>query len=241
MTRMIKGLLFDLDGTLVDHETAAATAFATALTAVTGSAGVDHETARRRWSELEHHAMDRYLAGELTFAGQRRLRITTLVAELGLGIWDEQKADAWFAGYLRHYESAWRAFPDVLASLGALTEERPELRLGILTNGEAGQQRDKVDRAGLSAALPVLVASSDVGVAKPEARIFHLACEAIGLLPSEVVYVGDRLDTDAAAASAAGLLGIWLNRAGTPARTELPVVRTLRELPALLTELTSDG
>ncbi len=238
MSRTIRGLLFDLDGTLVDHDAAAATAFTAALGAVAGSASVDREAARRRWSELEQHAMDRYLSGELTFAAQRRLRITTLVAEFGLGRWEEAQADAWFAGYLRHYESAWQIFPDVRAGLDALADERPGLRLGVLTNGDAGQQRDKVRRVGLDRVLPVLVASGDIGVAKPRAESFHAACEAIGLPPAEVAYVGDRLDTDAAAASGAGLYGIWLNRAGTAVRTELPVVRTLRELPNLLSELT---
>ncbi|GAA3092086.1 HAD family hydrolase [Streptosporangium carneum] len=235
MARTIKGILFDLDGTLVDHDTAAASAFTAALKAVAGSAEVDHEAARRRWSELEHHAMDRYLAGELTFTGQRRLRITTLAAEFGLGSWQEREADAWFAGYLRHYESAWRVFPDVMASLDALVDGRPWLRLGILTNGEAAQQRDKVRRVGLDTALPVLIASSDIGVAKPAPESFHAACETIRLRPSEVAYVGDRLDTDATAARAAGLYGVWLNRGGGPARTDLPVVRSLGELPALLT------
>ncbi|MEV7012314.1 HAD family hydrolase [Streptosporangium sp. NPDC051022] len=273
MARMIRGLLFDLDGTLVDHDTAAATAFTTALETVPGASGVDHEAARRRWAELERHAMDRYLAGELTFTGQRRLRITTLVAELGLGTWAEPEADAWFAGYLRHYEAAWRVFPDVPASLGALAEEHPGLRLGVLTNGESGQQRDKLRRVGLETALPVLVVSGDIGVAKPEAGSFHAACEALRLPPSEVAYVGDRLDVDATAASAAGLYGIWLNRAGRPVpgvpgrpstgtagggtgrigtgepapgpvhvpghhAGEMPVIRTLRELTALLGGLT---
>ncbi|MER7129402.1 HAD family hydrolase [Streptosporangium saharense] len=232
--RNVEGLLFDLDGTLLDHDTAAATAFTTALTGTTGT-GVDHEAARRRWSELERHAMDRYLAGELTFTGQRRLRVTTLFAELGLGVWEAPQADAWFTGYLRHYEAAWRAFPDVAPCLAALAASAGEpLRLGIITNGDAAQQREKVERVGLGTALPVLVASSEVGVAKPRAEIFHAACAAIGLPPERVAYVGDRHDVDAAAATAAGLYGVWLNRAGSPGPDGLPAVRTLAEVPALL-------
>jgi putative hydrolase of the HAD superfamily len=234
MTRVIRGLLFDLDGTLVDHDAAAAAALAGALDTVATLTGADHERARRRWSELEQQAMDRYLDGELTFTGQRRLRITALAAELGLGTWGEAEADAWFVGYLDRYESAWRAFPDVRPSLGALIGGRPEMRLGVLTNGDAEQQREKIRRTGLDALLSVVVTSSEIGVAKPEARIFHAACEEIRLHPSEVAYVGDRLHTDAVAAQAAGLHGIWLNRTGDPAQTELPVLHTLQELPAFL-------
>ncbi|MFC3982962.1 HAD family hydrolase [Streptosporangium jomthongense] len=231
--RNVEGLLFDLDGTLLDHDTAATTAFTAALTGVAG-ADVDHEAARRRWSELEHHAMDRYLAGELTFTGQRRLRVTTLFAELGLGSWDDTEADTWFAGYLRHYEAAWHAFPDVAPCLAVLAGQAVRPQLGVLTNGDAAQQRDKLRRIGLGTALPVLVASSEVGVAKPRAEIFHAACAVLGLPPGRVAYVGDRHDVDAAAANAAGLYGVWLNRAGAPVPAGLPAVRSLEELPALL-------
>jgi putative hydrolase of the HAD superfamily len=243
----IEGVLFDLDGTLVDHDGAAASAVERALAAVPVPA---ERWLRRRWAELEERAMGRYLAGELTFAGQRRSRITSLAAELGLGSWDDATADAWFVGYLAHYEAAWRAYDDVRPMFCALD---PHLRLGVLTNGDADQQRRKLRRTGLSAALSIVVASSEVGVAKPDPEIFRRGCAALGLPPSRVAYVGDRLDTDAVAATRAGLYGIWLDRAdraaspppaiGTPPTatalpsiTTPPTITTLSELSALLAQ-----
>ncbi|MFD0890062.1 HAD hydrolase-like protein, partial [Streptosporangium algeriense] len=69
---------------------------------------------------------------------------------------------------------------------------------------------------------------------KNRAEIVHAACAAIGLPAERVAYVGDRHDVDAAAANAAGLYGVWLNRTGAPAPAGLPAVRSLEELPALL-------
>ncbi len=53
-----------------------------------------------------------------------------------------------------------------------------------------------------------------MGVAKPDARIFEVACSEFGVRPEQAVYVGDRLRTDAIGAARAGLTGVWLNRRG---------------------------
>jgi putative hydrolase of the HAD superfamily len=237
MAPAIKALLFDLDGTLIDHDTAAVVALTQALQAIPGLHQVDHVHARRRWKQLEELAMERYLSGELTFTGQRRLRVTSLAAELGLGTWDAPRADAWFAGYLHYYESAWRTYPDVRPALDALAEQHRHLRLGVLTNGDADQQRKKLIRVGLASELPEVIASSEAGAAKPNAKIFHQGCTRLRLAPDEVAYVGDRLQTDAIAATNAGLHGIWLNRNNDPTPAEPPVIQTLKDLPALLTNV----
>jgi putative hydrolase of the HAD superfamily len=234
MAPAIKALLFDLDGTLLDHDTAAEVALIETLQTTPGLHDVDHTHARRRWKQLEELAMERYLAGEITFTGQRRLRITLLATELDLGTWDAPRADAWFADYLHHYESAWRVYPDVRPALDALAERHPQLRLGVLTNGDIGQQRKKLLHVGLSAELPDVIASSEIGVAKPNAGIFQTGCARFRLAPHEVAYVGDRLHTDAIAATNAGLHGIWLNRNNGSTPTRPPVIQTLDELPALL-------
>lgn len=237
MTSNVEAVLFDLDGTLIDHDSAAAVALTQALEATPGLRHFDHERARRRWRELENLAMDRYLAGDLTFTDQRRLRVTALAAELGLGTWDNPQADAWFATYLRHYEAAWCAYDDVQPALRALAVQRPGLKLGVLTNGDANQQHQKLRRTGLAVSLAEVIASSTVGAAKPDARIFHHGCTRLRLSPAEVVYVGDRLQTDAIAATNAGLHGIWLNRSNDPPPQDVPTIGTLGDLPALIAEI----
>jgi FMN phosphatase YigB (HAD superfamily) len=169
MTAVIRAFLFDLDGTLIDHEAAAALALTQALRVIPGLDHRDHARARARWKELEEQAMARYLSGHLTFTEQRRLRVISLAAELGLGAWDDTRADAWFTGYLRHYEAAWRTYRDVRPALDALTEQHPDLRLGVLTNGDADQQRTKLRSVGLADELTPVIASSEAGAANPAA------------------------------------------------------------------------
>ncbi|MFE7796624.1 HAD family hydrolase [Nocardia sp. NPDC057440] len=228
-TSSAEAVLFDVDGTLVDHETAAEAAVRAGFPYVP-----DRDGLARRWRELETWAMDRYLAGELTFTEQRRLRITHLADEFGQGVWSDDRADSWFAEYLTQYEAAWRTYPDVAPALAALATENGKLRLGVITNGDSLQQRRKLAKVGLTGLLDHVTISGEVGVAKPHPAIFLAACDALRLPPSKVVYIGDRLRTDAEAAIAAGLQGIWLDRRDTGVATPAKRIKSLTELPPLI-------
>ncbi|MFQ6329699.1 HAD family hydrolase [Nocardia sp. CWNU-33] len=224
-----EAVLFDVDGTLVDHEAAAEAAVCAGFPFVP-----DRDALVRRWRELEAWAMDRYLAGALTFAEQRRLRISHLADEFGQGAWSEDRVDTWFSEYLVQYEAAWRTYPDAMPTLTTLAAEHGELRLGVITNGDSAQQRRKLAKVGLADLLESVTVSSEVGVAKPNPAIFQAACDALRMPSARIVYVGDRLRTDAEAAIAAGLQGIWLDRDETGVATMATRITRLTELPPLI-------
>ncbi|MFF9556204.1 HAD family hydrolase [Streptomyces albus] len=232
-------MLFDLDGTLLDHDAASDAAVVATVHAHGPSPSTGPAQLIRWWRELEASAMDRCLAGAITFQEQRRLRVTGLAERCGAGQWTEERADAWFARYLERYEAEWRTYADVLPALRSLAQRSQPLVLGVITNGDAGQQRRKLARVGLAEWFPHVTASSEVGAAKPDPAVFHAACAALRLRPARVVYVGDRLRTDAEAATAAGLRGVWLDRHGThgtapPGEPTVPRIERLDELPALI-------
>jgi putative hydrolase of the HAD superfamily len=112
----------------------------------------------------------------------------------------------------------------------------------MITNGDIDFQTAKLRSTGLLPRIEHIVASGSVGVTKPDAAIFVGACEVFGVSPAEAAYIGDRLATDALGASAAGLLGVWLDRAGVATHEQLglaraagvPVIRSLTEVPGLL-------
>lgn len=258
MSRAIEVVLFDLDDTLMAHTRAVEEAVALAQSTAGGAFAADGTTAvQRRWAELEERYYTRYLTGELTYLGQRVARARDLLAPYGIEVTDNE-ALAWFERYLVGYRDAWRLFDDVLPTLEALDG----FRVGIITNGDLAFQIAKLQRIGLWDRLDLtavradgsideparqgrIIASGELGVTKPDPRIFHAAARAFGVEPSQCAYVGDRVRTDAVGAHDAGMLGIWLDRgrdrnpltdhAEGDAPVGVPSIPSLLALPTLLT------
>ena len=270
---LIEVVLFDLDDTLMAHTRAVDEAIRRAQTAAGGAFAADGPAiVQQRWSALEERHYRRYLTGELTYLGQRVARARDLLAPYGISV-DDADALAWFDLYLVGYRDAWRLFDDVLPALNALEAALPGVRFGIITNGDLAFQTDKLkritvwDRLDLTAVrVPTplgsnasgslaltadeptrrgrVIASGELGVTKPDSRIFHAAAASFGVASARCAYVGDRVRTDAVGAHDAGMLGIWLDRGrdrnpmtdhaeGDPP-TGVPSIPSLLALPALL-------
>lgn len=87
-----------------------------------------------------------------------------------------------------------------------------QIPLALITNGGADTQRNKLKTLGMEKWFDAIVISGEVGVAKPDALIFGLALDKLGIEPEYVWHVGDDLTTDIAGAKAASLTSVWLNR-----------------------------
>src|SRR5207253_8139015 len=84
------------------------------------------------------------------------------------------------------------------------------LRLGIVSNAD-GRVASFVEKAGLADFFEVIIDSGNVGVEKPNPRIFEIACEAMKIKPEETVYVGDIYEIDVLGARAAGIKAFLLH------------------------------
>lgn len=235
---MIDVVMFDLDDTLFAHSKAVATGVAAHRRAHGGAmAAADDAAEFARWTELEEHHYHRYLSGELGFREQRRERSRGFVEPYGLDLSDDAVADEWFGRYLAEYRLAWELHPDTVPLLDAL-----EQRLGVITNAELGFQLSKIEAMGIASRFEHVIASGEVGHAKPDARIFLHAVSVFDVAPGRAAYVGDRLHTDAIGAASGGLLGIWVDRAGAASDEEravaavagVPIIQSLSELPRVL-------
>ena len=231
---MIRGVLLDVDDTLVDTRAA----FREALGHVVAEwlphlDAAGREAALRHWVRDESGHFRAYTRGEISVVEQRHRRAAALHAAFGGPRLDEEGMRRWEAGYEAAFRAAWRACADAVPLLDAAAAAG--LRVGAVTNMVTDYQREKLAVVGLLDRIPVVVGLDVAGAGKPDPRIFLRGCAELGVAPCEAAYVGDEVDVDAEGARDAGLLGVWLDRHGSGEDPGgVPVVRTLAELPELL-------
>jgi putative hydrolase of the HAD superfamily len=238
---LVDGVLFDVDDTLVDTHGA----FAQALAAVSRTWLPELDPARDV-EVLDHWRADaggryrRYTRGEVSYRDQRMARANDLHATFGGPVLDDAAYDEWNTLFEDRFTGAWAAHDDAAAVVRRLLDAG--IVVGALTNAATEYQVRKLTRAGLIDDVPLLVGVDTLGFGKPDPRVFAEACRRLGTSPERTAYVGDELDVDARAATAAGLRGVWLARphlgakdanAGEPAATDV-VIRSLAELPGVL-------
>ena len=221
-------ILFDLDGTLIDQESASASA----VQASGAELGLPLDGIAQRWtaSSTRHYA--RYQSRAITFSDQRRERVRDLVDRA----LSDAEADELFAGYLRLYEAGWALFPDTVPCLEQL--RAAGVAVGVLTNGDRAQQLQKLDRFDLAGYFDAIVCSSDLPHGKPHPIAYASAVRALGRKATDVIMVGDNLEHDVQGALAAGLPAVLRDRAGEHRGGGVATISGLDGLVAATAELT---
>lgn len=122
-----------------------------------------------------------------------------------------------------------------LTLLNALKEK---VQLGIITNGFVSLQQERLERTGLNGYFDVLVTSEEVGFAKPHKAIFEHALYLMGNPhPTQVLMVGDNLNSDILGGINSGLYTCWFNQHQKEATDGIQAhyeVFSLEQLHALL-------
>ncbi|WPM85328.1 pyrimidine 5'-nucleotidase [Apirhabdus apintestini] len=111
---------------------------------------------------------------------------------------------------------------------------RGRARLGIITNGFTALQQRRLARTGLQDCFDLLIISEQVGVAKPDRRIFDYALAQMGSPARErVLMVGDTPESDILGGFNAGLDTVWLNAHGREAPAGIVPLHQVRSLSEL--------
>jgi putative hydrolase of the HAD superfamily len=157
------------------------------------------------------------------FTTQRQLTLQQAFAACGV---DDAPVEALWEIYFAARNRV-ELYPDSLPALERITARWP---LASLTNGNADLQR-----VGIHAHFAHHICARDSGVAKPDPRIFLAAAERLGVLPEQILHVGDDPAMDMAGARDAGLRTAWINRDSQPWPDELgaPPELDLRDMTAL--------
>lgn len=205
--RKLSAILFDIDDTLFSTTEFARRARANAVQAMI-QAGLDvpEEVVLRELDEVlaefssnyEHH-FDKLL---------QRLRPASLVRT--------NSALIVAAGVAAYHDTKFRElapFDDVFPLFSGL--RKAGVRLGVITHGWTVKQAEKLVRLGLVPYLdPRAVFISDqIGISKPNPKLYQTALRDLNLEASEVMYVGDSPEHDIAPPASIGMITVWAKRA----------------------------
>ncbi|MFN2272614.1 MAG: HAD family hydrolase [Anaerolineae bacterium] len=213
-----KGVFFDLYGTLLVYGDAQAawadwlTAFYERLTA--SGLSMPKEVFAGRCDGFFSRTAPSPQDDGLTIYERR---IQALCRELGLDLGElqiQKAAEATIAAWNQHVSLD----PDAKDVLSTLRRTRT---IGLISNYDHPPHVYLLlAKLGLAALFDVVVISGEVGVEKPDPRIFELAVKQARLHPREVVYVGDTAD-DVHGALGADLCPILIRREGAVADQEI--------------------
>ena len=231
---MIRGILFDIDGTLIDHQHAQSVALEAFHTLHREEdALADLESFIGMWERASTDYYTEYITGTITFDELRALRTQYVYGIHGISL-DMKEAYELYEEYEQLYEQQWRLYPDVMPCLESLGE----YRLGAISNGGSGQQRRKLSATGIGPFFSVQIMSEDIGVAKPNKGIFEHAIREMGLRPEEIAIVGDDYEADIKGGIAAGLKAVHVVRGASPlhagAHASISSLASLQEALSLL-------
>lgn len=193
---MIRAILFDLDETLIDRRSSA-----------------------ERFLKLQHQDTvlgkfsstvpeDEYLAAyfRLEKAGfvKKSELYPRLASQIGLS---EEAGHLLFDDFEFRYPEIASLMDGAVATLKRLRTEG--LACAVITNGEGPVQRRKMVATGLSGLVEFALISGEIGIRKPDRRIFELAATTLGLLPAECLFIGDNPVADVMGATNAGMAAAY--------------------------------
>lgn len=125
----------------------------------------------------------------------------------------------------------WKAYDDVEPAFARLKSRG--LGVGIISNWD-NRLAGLLDGLGLGKYIDTVVSSANVGLHKPDPRIFELACERLGVATQDAAHVGDHHYADILGAEAVGMIPVLIDRwDGTDAGNGL-FVRDLDDLECVL-------
>jgi len=190
-----------------------------------------------RWPQAERRAYQamvarRELTGDSHDDGLLEVIARALIEGLGGG--PPAAVDAAVAAVADAWARAenFGLYDDVLPCLRAL--RTGGVRMALASNALGHGVEEIVAHFALDEFIEVSVSSAGVGVVKPACALFDEVLRRAGVPASRTVMVGDSVGDDVEGALACGCAAILLDRSGRAAGTELPAIRSLRELPAAL-------
>lgn len=193
-------LLLDLDNTVADRE---------------GAFLTWAQTKVEEWAPNDPGAIAYLIEHDDDGIRPRREFFSAVRKRFGL----QEPVDGLIAGYQRELRDALPAVADeIIARLRAL--RAGGWKVAVVTNGAADVQAQKLEHLGVLELLDAYCISGELGIRKPDPRIFEIAAARCGRTLESAWMIGDG-EADIVGAQRAGIRSVWLHRGRTWSRSDL--------------------
>lgn len=214
---------FDLDDTLLDHHSAQREALrelhAEFFENVTNVGLADLQ---RDYHDGNVVLWKQYSLAEITGEQLRFRRFASLCDRYDVQFDPIELSDRYMNLYARH----WVALPNAERTFDAIAAAVP---VGIITNGFAATQREKLERfSNFRDTSASIVISEEFGHMKPSLKLFEFAQLQAKCSPEEILYVGDSWHSDVEGGLAAGWNVAWFS--SQPAESQTSGIDTSSRL-----------
>jgi putative hydrolase of the HAD superfamily len=191
---MIKAVLFDLDGTLLDRDESVKKFIDHQYDRLHRIVGhIPRENYIKRFIELDQRG---YVWKDKVY---QRLVEEFQITEM---TWEELLQD-----YLSEFKNHCVPFPNLISTLDKLKSR--DIRLGMITNGRGQFQLDNIKALGIEKYFDTILISEWEGIKKPDPEIFKRAMKQLNVSAQQSIFIGDHPENDVKAAQNVGMKGVW--------------------------------
>ncbi|TDQ42585.1 HAD family hydrolase [Aureibacillus halotolerans] len=212
--------LFDIDDTLYDQMQPFTRAVNDCAPEILQATEAQHYFKRVRF--FSDHLWDSYTSGDMSIETHRDIRLIAPAVELGIDMTIQQARS--LQERYAHYQQQLIPFEGLVDLWDSL--EADGWTIGILSNGPSEHQRNKLKALGLAERVQpqYVLVSDDIGIAKPDKRLFNHYLQTHDLPPEKTVYVGDHWENDIVGATSASIPVIWFNHRKKAVAGDYPVL-----------------
>lgn len=231
---MIKTVIFDIDGTLYDYDTAEHRAMEAIAAYVCAKPGWNRERFDTAYREA-FDALNRLTAG--TAASHNRLiRYSILTEKHGLCQSDALNMDEiYWTSFIRDIVP----FPYLSEALAFLKENG--IRIGAGTNMTSYAQYLKLRKLGILDAFDFILTSEEALAEKPKERFFKRCAERAGCAEEECLFIGDDTEKDVNGARRIGMHAMLACCGEAKAESSDSVLYSYKDLPDIIRAMNRKG